>query len=515
MIERFYLKDYLSFSEVELELNHGLVVFTGPSGSGKSILMQAILASLGFADAQAGVSESSVNWVLDEESHGILNESTNVFRQVKKEKTRYFVNNQSISKRTLGIISRDHMRHLSLKEYSDFSHASLLGILDRFAAEKSAAHAAQLDAYAQIYRDYRNAGKQLAALEADEKQVVELCEFARFEIAKIDAAAPQPGEDEALLHVKKLLSKRERIEEKVALAQAIFDHECVVADALGALEIDSGFFDDAMNTLRSHFESAQLQFEELEEMDIESVLDRIEQLSELKRRYGSIEDTLRYRDEKASELARYENISFEKEALQKAYSALSKQMQTQSAAIHEARKAALPAFEAEFNAYLNQLYLQDATLQLQPCEADEFGCDTVEVILNNTSLQKVSTGEFNRLRLALLAVHAKRFAHAGGVLMLDEIDANLSGEESMSVARVLKQLSKKYQIFAISHQPQLTSMGDQHFLIYKESERSFARKLDHNERIREIARIISADNITDEALGYASKLLQSSLDTCA
>ena len=91
--------------------------------------------------------------------------------------------------------------------------------------------------------------------------------------------------------------------------------------------------------------------------------------------------------------------------------------------------------------------------------------------------------------------------------MLDEIDANLSGEESMSVAKVLKQLSQYFQIFVISHQPQLTSMGDQHFLVYKNENESHVRELGFDERIDEIARIISGESITQEAKGFAKELL--------
>ena len=92
--------------------------------------------------------------------------------------------------------------------------------------------------------------------------------------------------------------------------------------------------------------------------------------------------------------------------------------------------------------------------------------------------------------------------------MLDEIDANLSGEESMSVARVLRQLSKHFQIFVISHQPQLTSMGEQHFMVEK-GEESTVRELSLNERIEEIARMISGETVTTEAKNFAKELLES------
>ena len=86
MIERFYLKDYLSFKETELNLETGLVVFTGPSGSGKSILMESILASLGGSTCDAALCESSVTWDINTQEIGIDNDDINVFKHIKKEK---------------------------------------------------------------------------------------------------------------------------------------------------------------------------------------------------------------------------------------------------------------------------------------------------------------------------------------------------------------------------------------------------------------------------------------------
>ena len=130
MIERFYLKDYLSFKETELNLETGLVVFTGPSGSGKSILMESILSSLGGATCDASLCESSVTWSIDTESTGIVSDEINVFKHIKKEKSRYFVNNQSLSKKAMGSVASSYLRHLSLKDFSDFENENLLNILD-------------------------------------------------------------------------------------------------------------------------------------------------------------------------------------------------------------------------------------------------------------------------------------------------------------------------------------------------------------------------------------------------
>ena len=459
MIERFYLKSCLSFEEAALEFEDGLIVFTGPSGSGKSVLMRAILASVGFDDAIAQLSESSVIWQIDEEKSGFSNEELNVFKQIKKEKVRYFLNHQMISKKALQGISKSYLRHLSLKDYSDFEQEKLLDILDDGAEKSDPLHKERLEAYRKKFIKYEESLRRLLALEKKEKQIDDLKEFAAFELAKIEKIAPKVGEYEALLALKKKLSQKEKSEEKIAEAQMIFSHEHLVSSALNALDISSDFFDDTMNELRSHFEKARNDFDEIETVDIETLLDRLEQLSDLNRRYGSIEEALLYAKNREKEIASYDNFSKEKSELALEVEQFSKQLHHEAAQLSQRRNTALQDVNGAINSYLKALYLNDAALSLRTIEPTSSGADKVLFELQGTPLEKISSGEFNRLRLALLAVKSESMKEKGGVLMLDEIDANLSGEESMSVARVLKKMSHIFQIFVISHQPQLTSMG--------------------------------------------------------
>lgn len=508
MIERFYMRSCLSFDEVELELEPGLIVFSGPSGSGKSLLMRSILGSVGLDDPIAEIGESTLSWRLDEEETGFVNEERNVFKQVKREKIRYFINNQSVSKRSLKDITRQYLRHLSLKDYSDFDQESLLGLFDTHIALKRPEHLESIEAYKEEYAAYGKALHDLSELEREEKRIVELREFAAFEVDKIDKIAPRIEEYDELMEVKKALSMKEKAEEKIAAAESIFEGEYLVAEALQSLDIDPAFFDDAMNELRVQFDAARRAFEEIEEVDIEAVLDRLEQLSDLNRRYGSIEEALEYRDKKASELERYENLDASRLALQKEIEKRRVTLIKLVDQLSRDRDEALPVVNRALNGYLSQLYLDEAELTLVKTEPGPMGQDVVELSLQGASLKEVSAGEFNRLRLALLAVKTQTMQSKGGVLMLDEIDANLSGEESMSVAKVLRELSSYFQVFVVSHQPQLTAMGHQHFLVTKEGT-SQAVLLDDERRIDEIARMVSGDTVTPEARGLARELLES------
>ena len=508
MIERFYLKDYLSFKETELNLETGLVVFTGPSGSGKSILMNSILSSLGGASCEAALCESSVTWDIDADEIGIENDDINVFKHIKKGNSRYFINNQSLPKKAIGQVASSYLRHLSLKDFSDFENENLLCILDDRVGVKSKKVVKLKESYQKSFLEYQDVKHELLVIEEEERKIVELKEFAAFEIKKIEEINPTTGEDEELSTIKRELSKKEKVLESLESAMEIFNHEHLVSSALDTLDTESSFFDDAMNELRAVFDGAQERFSALEDIGIEEVLNRIEEISGLKRRYGSIEEALEYKEQKRLELEKYENIEIAKSDLEEKYAKLSSEIETLANELSELRLKALPAFENSLNAYLSNLYLRDADVTLAKQEYTLYGQDVLSIKLNATELAKISTGEFNRLRLAILALKSELMSQNGGVLMLDEIDANLSGEESMSVAKVLRQLSKYFQIFVISHQPQLTSMGDQHFLIYKDGNISHTKELNFDEKVDEIARIISGENISNEAKGFARELLE-------
>jgi DNA repair protein RecN (Recombination protein N) len=510
MIERFFLKDFLSFSHVELEFSPGLIIFSGPSGSGKSILLESILSSFGLASCDAKICESSVTWHIDE-SYGIENEEINIFKQLKKEKTRYFINAQSVAKKTIANIASKHLKHLALRDYSDFENKNLLEIIDQKIATKNFSIITLKHYVKDSYEKYIKLSKELEKIEQEEKKIVELKEFTSYEIEKIESLNPKIGEYEELFSIKKELSKKEKVIEAIQKASMIFDLESHVYEALELTEKESTFFDDAMNELRSHFETAQEHFDALEDVDVEDVLNRLEQLSDLKRKYGSVAEALEYLEQKKQELYKYEHIEFEKKELQEKLEEESKKLKKYVTELSKLRTTFLKNFEHSLQMYASDLYLGDIHVTLSQGELTSDGVDTVMITLRETPLEKISTGEFNRLRLAVLALKSEFLSQDGhGVLMLDEIDANLSGEESMSVAKVLRLLAKKFQIFVISHQPQLTSQGEQHFLVYKDKKgNSLVKELNHQERIDEIARIISGDSVSQEAKQFAKELLNS------
>ena len=134
MISRFYLKENLSFQEVDLEFNNGLIVFTGPSGAGKSILMESLLALFGLKDARASMSEASIeNSNISNELYDIEKDDDIIIKQLKKDKIRYFLNNQTVSKKNLLDFSKSLVKHIHVKDNSDFDSPKLITFLDALA----------------------------------------------------------------------------------------------------------------------------------------------------------------------------------------------------------------------------------------------------------------------------------------------------------------------------------------------------------------------------------------------
>ena len=509
MITRIYLKDCLSFEEVDLEFKKGLNIFTGPSGAGKSILMQAILSLFALTEVKANIGEVLLNdSKISDESYDLSYDDDIIIKSIKKDKVRYFLNNQSVSKKNLNDFSLKLIKHLNLKDTSEFDSFKLLDFLDKLTLQKKKEFKKIKEDFNTSYKKLVYVKKELQKILDDESKLEDLKEFARFEIDKIEQINPSIDEYEELNLVKKRLAKKEKIELAIKKASGIMEFNQNVTAALELMEVDSSFFDETMNELNNVFERFNDSLHELDDINIENVLDRIEKLSALQKRFGSIEECLKYKEQKKEELASYENIFFQKEKLEKEFNELNTNLILLAKEISRYRKESSLILEKKINEYLEFLYLSNAKIIINEKSLDFSGFDEVSFELNGVSLETISSGEYNRLRLALLTSMSEFDIVDNGILFLDEIDANLSGKESDAISKVLKKLSNSYQIFAISHQPQLTSSADQHFLVDKISGKSFVKELNNNEKVNEIARMISGEKVTPEALDFAKNLLK-------
>ena len=305
------------------------------------------------------------------------------------------------------------------------------------------------------------------------------------------------------------MAKKEKIEVASKKASIIFENARAVNELLEILEVDSNFFDEAINEFTNILEKANDTLSELEDINIEETLNRIEKISSLLKRFGTIKECLEYKEQKQKELENYNNISYEKDELEQKYNQLNEIILNLAYKISNYREKSIGILEKSVNYYLDFLYLNSAKITLTNKKLDYSGVDFVEFTLNGVTISTISSGEYNRLRLALLSSISEFDIADNGVLFLDEIDANLSGKESDAISKVLIKLSKNYQIFAISHQIQLASQANQHFLVEKIDGNSVVKILDSTQRAKELARMISGENVTNEALDFVKNLLKS------
>ncbi|WP_456391560.1 AAA family ATPase [Nitratifractor sp.] len=504
MIRRLLIRDLLSFREVQLEFAPGLVVLTGPSGAGKSLLMQAMLASLGKGSSEAKLCELEMDLPEEVDAEDLLLEDPLTIRAVRKERTRFTLNDQGVSKKRLEALLAPALEYLSVRDRGGFENPRLLEILDAEAAEVEADYEKRRSEYSERYRIWRTKRRELERLIEEERSLAERIEFARFEIEKIAAVDPKEGEFEELLAIKQRLSRLDRIREAAAEATAIFDLEGRVEELYALLERDGSWFSEAMNQLRIDLEETEEMARELEEIEVEEVLDRLEKLSALIRRHGSVTEALAYKRAKEEELAGYEHIEADRSGLERFIREEEAVLRSLAGEISGHRRNAAERLSQRIAPILERLKLPALSFAFDRQELDETGADRIDLLLEGSGTATLSGGEFNRLRLALMSVAAESGREK--ILFLDEIDANVSGDESIAIAEMIDTLARRHQVFAISHQPHLSARATQHILVRKSGGESRAISLEEEGRIREIARIVSGEDADTEATAFAAKL---------
>jgi len=506
LIQRLYLRKLVTFDSVELEFDQGLVVLTGPSGAGKSVLMSAILSSFGHNTlGAAALCEVNLSKPLSLNSEVYELEDDVTIKTLKKEKIRHYIDGQNISKKALGALFSPYVQYLSVRDKGGFESESLLSMIDNGLLSKDKIFKRSFKEYRKRYANYKAKMQELIKIKNDEAKLAELIEFATYEVDKIEKINPQVGEEIELLQVKQQLSRIDKIKASLSTAMDIFVCESAVEEVYRLLDKDASAFTDVMNQVRADFEETEALADELEEMDVEEILDRLSDITALQQRYGSIEEALTYKEAKKKELSGYQNIEHDKSMLESFLSMEYGELSVLAHTLSTARQKEAKSLEKVLEGYLFTLKLPALSFSFEKQTLDNKGFDSVEVMLGDSKTATLSGGEFNRVRLALMASTIEE-GESQGVLILDEIDANVSGDESIAIADMIHKLSSVYQVFAISHQPHLSAKAQQHISVTKEGKDSKVNVLDDRGRVEEIARIIAGENPTSQAIEFAKRL---------
>ena len=553
MLRSLHIRNYVLIDSLDVDFPEGLIIITGQTGAGKSIVLGALsLLSGAKADASL-ISEGADSCVVEAEfdapsSDGALKDIIDagdiewdgghlVIRRVvaASGRSRCFVNDSPVSVGVLGELSARlidiHSQHQSLLLKDP---AFQLSLLDHFCGN------------AQLLSDCRAAWKHLQETKASLSEARESLarlngekEYVEAQFRQLDAASLREGELEELEVEQKQLSNAESIKETFASVLSLFDsfgQGQGISVALREAErsvAKVGRLVPSVQPLEARLESSRIELDdilstiedadsriEVSEERLQQVDDRISLLYSLMRRHScsTVGELIALRDSLSDSL-------FDADTLKERISALEKELAAAGAAyeavcrsLRESRSAAASPFGESVTSSLRFLELESAVfaVSLQDSVPGPSGCDSVIFTFSASGRNPVevsncaSGGEVSRIMLCLKQMMA-RFVGMP-TMIFDEIDTGVSGSVADKMGRMICSMGADMQIFAITHLPQVAAKGSAHYVVSKETDvfgktASTIAKVTGEARVMEIARLLSASDITPEAVANARSLL--------
>ena len=544
MLRTLSVENYALIDHLEVEFDSHLNIITGQTGAGKSILLGALSLLLGARNEGAAIKENTRNCVVEAtfDIDGLNLEQ--IFDELDLDyepqitirriitpagKSRAFVGDMPVQLTTLK----------SLGEYLidiHSQHSNLILASESFRLEALDTIAACTELRSQYNKAYAELTKAQSAL-AEAQQSILFArkeeEWLRYQVEELKGAAIKDGE-EAELEVKiATLANAESIAEAYgALHQSLTEEESgVVAQLVQRTK--------ALKAIAEHYPEAQQAAErlasvviELQDLDstAEQVVETIESDPELLDKYNNRLELLyslcrKHHAESTSELiAIYKNYSIQLESidradeniaeLQRAVEAATAHATALAQSIFKAHQAAAPAFERSVESILHKVGMESAKFQIgfttTPLTA--VGIEKIDFLFTANeghsprAIEKIASGgEMSRVMLALKSIISRSLALP--TIIFDEIDTGVSGSVANAVGEVIAELSATMQVIDITHLPQVASKGNRHYLVYKSDSTTNMRQLSDSERVTEIAKMLSGENITDAAIEQAQILL--------
>ena len=556
MLRRLSIRNYVLIDSLDTEFPEGLVIITGQTGAGKSILLGALSLLMGAKADVSMIGEASDNCVVegefsvppdDEDLKTLLEENDTdwdagniTIRRIVNPtgRSRSFVNDSPVSVQFLSALSSKlidiHSQHqtmlLSDKHFQ-------LSLLDRFAG-----NSALLDTYRGHFRKYSTLSRELEEAEQAAARARSEYDYDKARFDRLDAAGLKEGELEELELEQKQLANAEDIKDGLCAAENLLDSvqsadgegsvASVLRDASRHLEKIAGFV-PKVSSLAERLENCRLEIDdilselsainsdtEISEGRMEIVEDRLSMLYSLLRAFScqteaeliAVRDSL---SESISAMAGFDDRIAELRKMRQAEYEL---LDNSAAELSAARHSAAGLLSAAIRDTVRAMELPDAEFRVtvSPSALSPDGADNVVYEFSSTgrNLSDVSRcasgGELSRIMLALKSIMA-RYANMP-VMIFDEIDTGVSGSVADKMGSVICEMGSYMQVFAITHLPQVAAKGSAHYLVTKstsDSGRAVSemKRLSEEGRVLEIARMLSGSVLTDAAVANAKSLL--------
>ena len=550
MLRELRLNNLAIIKNLDLEFNDKFIALTGETGAGKSIILNGISLLIGershtdmIRNGAQGLFAEGV-FELNENQKKRLDELGFEIEDDELIITRYFDRNAK-SKIT---VNGSRMTLSRLKELmvniidlvGQHEHQFLLNsdyhlhLLDRFLDDEGKMLSKKIR---ESVNKIKKLNLQIGNIEEEKSKIAEKKDILEFQLNEINSLELKENEDNELEEEYKILFNAGKISEKLEeTSQFLKEGEFSILTALGRAKRNLEQLSDLSESYSELYDKIESVLYEVEEISysvdnfvgdveiddkkLEKIVERIDNINKLKLKYGStITEILEYRDKIEKDLSLVNFESEELENLKKEKSELVDQYFQDSERLSEIREKIAENLQNTVDIQLDDLNMENAKFKVEITKTQEitiYGMDNAEfMIAANVGetfkpLAKIASGgEISRIMLALKTVFSA--VDNISVLIFDEIDTGISGETVRRVAEKLRELSKNTQIICVTHSPQIAGKAQQQFFIKKEIENNFTEtkvhELNTEERIREIARIISGDNITEASINHAKEIM--------
>ena len=550
MLRELRLNNLAIIKNLDLEFNDKFIALTGETGAGKSIILNGISLLIGershtdmIRNGAQGLFAEGV-FELNENQKKRLDELGFEIEDDELIITRYFDRNAK-SKIT---VNGSRMTLSRLKELmvniidlvGQHEHQFLLNsdyhlhLLDRFLDDEGKMLSKKIR---ESVNKIKKLNLQIGNIEEEKSKIAEKKDILEFQLNEINSLELKENEDNELEEEYKILFNAGKISEKLEeTSQFLKEGEFSILTALGRAKRNLEQLSDLSESYSELYDKIESVLYEVEEISysvdnfvgdveiddkkLEKIVERIDNINKLKLKYGStITEILEYRDKIEKDLSLVNFESEELENLKKEKSELVGQYFQDSERLSEIREKIAENLQNTVDVQLDDLNMENAKFKVEITKTQEttiYGIDNAEfMIAANVGetfkpLAKIASGgEISRIMLALKTVFSA--VDNISVLIFDEIDTGISGETVRRVAEKLRELSRNTQIICVTHSPQIAGKAQQQFFIKKEIENNFTEtkvyELNTEERIREIARIISGDNITEASINHAKEIM--------
>lgn len=548
MLELLHIENIAIIEAADIEFAPGFNALTGETGAGKSIVIDSLSAVLGQRTSRelirTGAEKAFVSAAFSgmapelTEELGIQPEADGTLllqREIQTDgKNVCRVNGRPVTVgqlRALGArLLNIHGQHDGQQLLDEEQH---IVYLDSFGRVESLAIT-----YAEKYKNFTDIRRQIGALQMDEAEKARRVDTLQYQIEELKRAKLKPGEEEELTARRGMLRNAEKFLDAVAGADYALNGDDSGGGALSALrqaqDALSGVrhLDDAFGQLYERLGEAYSEVYDIAatvedkrgELDVSpGELDRVESrmdlLYRLKKKYGAtVEDMLDYQARCEVELAQIEDAGDTLARLEQALSKAEKEARQAAQALSDARKAAADRLTAQILTELQQLDMGKIRFAVDFAEKplDSDGMDTVRFLMSANvgeelrPIHKIASGgELARIMLAMKNVLSEQ-DHVG-TMVFDEVDTGVSGRAAQKVAEKMARISRRKQVLCVTHLPQLAAMADTHFSVEKGERggRTYTevRRLDREQRRRELARLTGGSHVSQTMLDGAEELL--------